>query len=140
MMLYIDGLFMFLSYSPKTMNDCNSMVIFPLLKSHVWKLCIIFIYLTPFPNGYMCCLNHLHNFKVLIPISGPIKFIFERSLSGKKSQFLFEVVFVVTFGIYLLQSGCILSVNTYKNPWCPHNIAIKIYIIHKPQRKENASV
>ena len=59
----------------------------------------------------MCCFNHLHNFKVLIPISGPIKFIFERSISGKKSQFLSEVVFAVTFGIYLLQPGYIMSVK-----------------------------
>ena len=80
----------------KSMNGCNWMVILPLLKSHVWKICVIFIYLNPLPNGYMCCFNHLHNFKVLIPISCPITFIFERSLSGKKSHFLSESGFDVT--------------------------------------------
>ena len=99
----------------KSMNDCDVMVILPLLKTYVWKLCVIFIYFTPLPNGYMCCFNHLHNFKVLIPISGLVKFIFERSLSGKKSQFLFEVVFVVTLGFtfYNLGTFWVLTPSKY---------------------------
>ena len=35
----------------KSMNDYDWMVILPLLRSHVWNFCIIFIYLTPLPNG-----------------------------------------------------------------------------------------
>ena len=49
---------------------------------------------------------------MLILISGLVKFIFERSLSGKEIQFLSEVVFAVTFGIYLLKPRYILSDNT----------------------------
>ena len=48
---------------------------------------------------------------MLIFISSLVKFIFERSLSGKESQFLSEVIFAVTFGIYLLQPGYILKDN-----------------------------
>ena len=49
--------------------------------------------LTPLPNGYVYCFNHMHNVKVLIIIYGLVKIIFERSLSGKEIQFLSEVVF-----------------------------------------------
>ena len=48
---------------------------------------------------------------MLIFISGLVKFIFERSLSEKESKFLSEVVFAVTFGIYLLQPTYLLSVK-----------------------------
>ena len=80
----------------KSMNECNWMIILPLLKFYVWSFALSLSVLTPLPNGYMYCFNHLHNFKLLTLISGLVKFISERSLSGKKSQFLFKVVFVVT--------------------------------------------
>ena len=73
-------------------------------------LCYLFI-CDPMPNGYECCFNHLYNLWVLIYISGLVKFVFERSLSGKKSQFLSKSVFCCYLGIYLYNLGYILSAN-----------------------------
>ena len=77
------------------------------------QLCIIFIYLTPYPNGYMFCFNHLHNLKLLTPISGLVKFIFERSLCGKKSQFLSTSGFCCYLEITFHNLRYILSDNTH---------------------------
>ena len=71
---------------------------------------VIYFY-DPMPNGYACCFNHLYNLWVLIYISGLVKSVFERSLSGKKSQFLSKSGFCCYLGIYLLQPGYILSAN-----------------------------
>ena len=63
-------------------------------------LCYLYVYLTPLPND---CVSFQPSiwFSSVDFISGLVKFIFERSLSGKEGQFLSEVVFAVTFGIYL---------------------------------------
>ena len=85
----------------KSMNDCNWMIIFPLLEFSVWRFVLYLSILTPFPNGYMCCFNHLHNLNYWFQYLALLKFISERSLSGKKSQILSKVVFAVTLRLPL---------------------------------------
>ena len=45
----------------KSMNDYNWMLLLPLLEFCVWSFTLSLSFLTPLPNGYMCCFNHLHN-------------------------------------------------------------------------------
>ena len=79
--------------------------------SHLWWnlmhaiLWYLYVYVNPFPNDYVYRFNCLYNFWVLILYLALLNLYFERSLSRKESQFLSEVVFVVTFGIYLYNLG-----------------------------------
>ena len=62
------------------------------------SLWYIYVYVTPLPNGYVYCFNQFIQIFECWFISGLVKSVFERSLSGKKSQFLSKVVFDVTLG------------------------------------------
>ena len=80
------------------------MVTSPLIKSHACDF-VIPVYVTPLPNDYVYHFNRLYNSWVLILYLALLNLYFLRSLSGKESQFLSEVVFAVTFGIYLCNLG-----------------------------------
>ena len=96
----------------KSMNDCSWIIILPSWRFCVGSFVLSLSVLTLFPNGYMSCFNHLQKLKLLTPISGLVKFVFDRSLSGKKNQFLSKSGSCCYLGIYLLQPGYILSANT----------------------------
>ena len=93
------------------MNDCDRMVTLPLMNCCEYDFHVIYFICDSMPNGYVYCFNHLYNIWVLIYITGLVKSVFERSLSGKKSQFLSKSGFFYYLGIYLLQPGYILSAN-----------------------------
>ena len=95
-MLFIDGFFMFLSYSPEnqwmTMTEWLSFLCW----DPVYEIFGLYLSFDSIAQWYMCCFNHLLDLKYWFHISGLVKFICERSLSRNKGQFLSEVVFVVT--------------------------------------------
>ena len=78
------------------------------------KLYIIFIYLTPFPNVYMCCFNHLHNLKYWFQYLALLN-LYLRDPSPKRKASFFLKWFCCYLGIYLSQIGYILSANNGKN-------------------------
>ena len=69
------------------------------------SLWYLYVYMTPFPNGYVYFFNQFIQIFECWFISGLVKSGFERSLSEKKSQFLSKSGFVVAFGIYLCNLG-----------------------------------
>ena len=95
-MLYIDGLFMFLSYRLKInewlwLNDYLAFV-----EILCKNICIVFICFDSIAQWLYVLFQPSAKLKLLIPISGLVKFISNRSLFGKKSEFLSKAVFVVT--------------------------------------------
>ena len=110
-MLCIDGLFI-ISSVPHELNELmwlNGYLAFD--KISCICLCDIFMYMWLHCPMVLFIVSTICIIFECWFISGLVKSIFERSFSGKKSQFLSEVVFAVTFGIYLSQPWYILSVN-----------------------------
>ena len=90
------------------------MVILPLMKSHACNF-VIPLCICGSIAQWLCVLFQLYIwFSSVDFISALVNFISERSLSGKESQFLSEVVFAVTFGIYLCNLGTFWVVTN----WC----------------------
>ena len=74
-------------------------------------LCNIFMYVWLHCPMVMCNVSTIYIIFECWFISGLVKSVFERSLSGKKSQFLSKSCFCCYLRIYLLQPGYILSAN-----------------------------
>ena len=91
------------------------MVTLPLINSWTCDFVIFLSICDSMPNGSVYCFNHLYNIWVLTYISGLVKSISERSLSGKKSQFLSKSGFAVTLGFTFRNLGYILSANNIIN-------------------------
>ena len=87
------------------------MVTLPLINSWTCDFVIFLSICDSMPNGSVYCFNHLYNLWVLTYIYGLVKSISERSLSGKKSQFLSKSGFAVTLGFTFHNLGYILSAN-----------------------------
>ena len=95
------------------MNDCDWMIILPLLGFRVWSFALSLSFLNPLPNGYMCCFNHLHNFKLLISISGLVKiYIWEIPLWKEK-----PVSFHSSFCCYLKITFTTLGIFWVLTKW-----------------------
>ena len=109
---------MFLSYSPEN----QWMTVTEWLSFLCWDLmyeALYYIYLfNSISQWYMCCFNHLLDLKYWFHISGLVKFICERSLSRKKSQFLSEVVFVVTLRLPSTTFGIFWVLTTWMQSMC----------------------
>ena len=74
-----------------TVTKWLSFLSWNLMHMSLWYL---YVYVTPFPNGYFLFQPFIQFLSVWI-ISSLVKFVFERSLSRKKSQFLSKSGFVV---------------------------------------------
>ena len=89
--------------------------------SCLWKnlmhmsLWYLYVYVTPFPNGYLLFQPFIQFLSVWI-ISGLVKSVFERSLSGKKSQFLSKSGFVVTLEFIFYNLGTFWVLTDGKDP------------------------
>ena len=126
----------------KSINDCSWIIILPLLRLCVGSFVLSSSILTPYPNGYMFCFNHLHNLKLLIHISDLVKTVSERSLFGKKSQFLSKSGFCCYLGIYLLQPGYILSSKKLHQRACAwwHHSPTLLFIFRTSSRYLHQSI
>ena len=104
-MLCIDVLFIISSVPPE-LNErlwLSGYLAFDKI-SRIW-FCDIFMYVWLHFPMIMCIVSTTYIIFECWFISGLVKSLFERSLSGKEIQFLSEVVFDVTFGIYLCNLG-----------------------------------
>ena len=92
------------------MNDCDGMVIWPLIKSHVYVF-VISLSICDSIAQWLCVVSTIYTIFECWFISGLVKSVFERSLSGKKSQFLSKSGFCCYLWDLPLQPGYILSAN-----------------------------
>ena len=97
------------------MNDCDGMVILPLIKSHVYVF-VISLCICDSIAQWLCVVSTIYTIFECRFISGLAKYVFERSLSGKKSQFLSKSGFCCYLWDLPLQPGYILSANTWEKP------------------------
>ena len=95
LMLCIDGLFIISSVPPE-LNERLWLSGYLSFDKNITHMCLwyIYVYVTPFPND-MCIFSTICIIFKCWFISGLIKSILEISLSGKKSQFLSEVVLLL---------------------------------------------
>ena len=77
------------------MNDCDGMVILPLIKSHVYVF-VIYLCICDSIAQWLCVLFQpsIQSLSVDLYLA-LLKFTFERSLSRNKSQFLSKVVLLL---------------------------------------------
>ena len=117
MMLCIDGLFI-ISSIPHELNErlwLNGYLAFDKISRIC--LCDIFMYMWLHLPMVMCIVSTIYIIFECWFISSLVKSVFERSLSGKKSQFLSKSGFCCYLGIYLYNLGTFWVLTIFIWPW-----------------------
>ena len=105
-MLYIDGLFIISSFSTWT----QWMAVIKWLSCLWWNLMhailwYLFVYLTPFPNDYVCHFNHLYDFQVLILYLALLNLYLRDPYLERKASFFLKWYLLLPLGFTFCNLG-----------------------------------
>ena len=113
LMLCINGLFPRLScFTWIKLNDCDDVIILPLMKLMYTSLWYPYMYVNPYPMVMWFFQPYIKKFKCYF-ISDPVKSVL-RDPSLEENTSFFLKWFCYYLGVYLLQPGYILSANSSK--------------------------
>ena len=110
-MLYVSGMFpLFFHFTWIKLNDCDDVIILPLMNLMYMSLWYLYMYVTPCPMVMWLFQPYIQIFKCCF-ISGPVKSVL-RDPSLEENTSFFLKWFCCYLGVYLLQPGYILSANS----------------------------